>query len=87
MGAAALLLRRIAVNLLDNSRKYGGRETVHVHITAEKRGGAAAWLYRSAVNEGMNRSPWMIPVLVCNLLAVAAFLIVRDAPQRTRKAA
>ena len=42
MGAAALLLRRIAVNLLDNSRKYGGRETVHVHITAEKRGGTAA---------------------------------------------
>lgn len=42
MGAAALLLRRIAVNLLDNSRKYGGRETVHVHITVEKRGGAAA---------------------------------------------
>ncbi len=36
------LLRRIAANLLDNSRKYGGRERVHVHITAEKIGGAAA---------------------------------------------
>lgn len=47
----------------------------------------AAWLYRSAVNEGMNKSLWMILGLVCNLPAVAAFLIVRDAPQRTRKAA
>ncbi len=36
------LLRRIAVNLLDNSRKYGGREDVHVRITAEKTGGMAA---------------------------------------------
>ena len=47
----------------------------------------AAWLYRSAVNEGMNKSLWMILGLACNLLAVAAFLIVRDAPKRTRKAA
>lgn len=47
----------------------------------------AAWLYRSAVNVGMSKSLWMILALVCNLLAVAAFLIVRDAPQRTRKAA
>lgn len=36
------LLRRVAVNLLDNSRKYGGRENVHVRITAEKAGGMAA---------------------------------------------
>lgn len=36
------LLRRIAVNLLDNSRKYGGRENIHVRITAEKAGGMAA---------------------------------------------
>ena len=35
------LLRRIAVNLLDNSRKYGGREDVHVRITAEKNGDTA----------------------------------------------
>lgn len=42
----------------------------------------AAWLYRSAVNEGMNKSLWMILGLACNLLAVAAFLIVRDAPRR-----
>ena len=36
------LLRRIAMNLLDNSRKYGGREDIHVRITAEKTGGMAA---------------------------------------------
>lgn len=44
----------------------------------------AAWLYRSAVNEGMNKSLWMILGLAGNLLAVAAFLIVRDAPQRKK---
>ncbi len=47
----------------------------------------AAWLYRSAVNAGMNKSLWMILGFVGNLLAVAAFLIVRDAPQRLKKAA
>ena len=36
------LLRRIAVNLLDNSRKYGGRADIRVRITAEKTGGMAA---------------------------------------------
>ncbi len=46
----------------------------------------AAWLYRSAVNAGMNKSLWMILGLVGNLLAVAAFLIVRDAPQRKKAA-
>lgn len=46
----------------------------------------AAWLYRSAVNEGMNKSLWMILGLVGNLLAVAAFLIVRDAPRRKKAA-
>lgn len=40
----------------------------------------AAWLYRSAVNAGMNKSLWMILGLAGNVLAVAAFLIVRDAP-------
>ena len=44
----------------------------------------AAWLYRSAVNEGMNKSLWMILGLVGNLLAVAVFLVVRDAPQRKK---
>ena len=46
----------------------------------------ATWLYRSAVNAGMNKSLWMILGLVGNLLAVAAFLIVRDAPQREKAA-
>ena len=46
----------------------------------------AAWLYRSALNAGMNKSLWMILGLVGNLLAVAAFLIVRDAPQREKAA-
>ena len=46
----------------------------------------AAWLYHSAVNEGMNKSLWMILGLVGNLLAVAAFLIVRDAPRRKKAA-
>ena len=46
----------------------------------------AAWLYRSAINEGMNKSLWMILGLVGNLLAVAAFLIVRDAPRRKKAA-
>lgn len=35
----------------------------------------------------MNKSFWMILGLVGNLLAVAVFLIVRDAPQRVKKAA
>ena len=39
------LLRRIAVNLLDNSRKYGGREDVFVHITAEKNGDTAVIVF------------------------------------------
>ncbi len=42
----------------------------------------AAWLYKSAVNEGMNRSLWPILGLFANLLAVLAFLIVRDDPRR-----
>lgn len=41
-----------------------------------------AWLYKSAVNEGMNRSLWTILGLFTNLLAVLAFLIVRDDPRR-----
>lgn len=32
----------------------------------------------------MNKSLWMILGLAGNLLAVAAFLIVRDAPQRKK---
>ena len=43
-----------------------------------------AWLYKSAVNEGMNRSLWPILGLFTNLLAVFAFLIVRDNPRRVK---
>ena len=45
-----------------------------------------AWLYRSAVNEGMNKSLWPILGLFTNLLAVFAFLIVRDNPRREKSA-
>ena len=43
-----------------------------------------AWLYKSAVNEGMNKSLWPILGLFTNLLAVFAFLIVRDDPRRAK---
>lgn len=44
----------------------------------------AAWLYKSAVNEGMNKSLWPILGLFTNLLAVFAFLIARDNPRRVK---
>ena len=40
-----------------------------------------AWLYKSAVNEKMNKSLWPILGLFFNLFAVAAFCIVRDRPR------
>lgn len=43
-----------------------------------------AWLYKSAVNEGMNKSLWSILGLFTNLLAVLLFLIVRDDPRRAK---
>ena len=43
-----------------------------------------AWLYRSAVNEGMNKSLWPILRMFTNLLAVFAFLIIRDDPRRAK---
>lgn len=43
-----------------------------------------AWLYENAVNEGMNKSLWPILGLFTNLLAVFAFLIVRDNPRRVK---
>ena len=43
-----------------------------------------AWLYKSAVNDGMNKSLWPILGLFANLLAVFAFLIVRDNPRRVK---
>ena len=45
-----------------------------------------AWLYRSAVNEGMNKSLWPIMGLFTNLLAVFIFMIVRDDPRRAKAA-
>lgn len=41
-----------------------------------------AWLYKSSVNEHMNRSLWPILGLFFNFLAVFAFMIVRDRPAR-----
>ena len=43
-----------------------------------------AWLYKNALSEGMNQSLWPILGLFTNLLAVLAFLIVRDDPRRVR---
>lgn len=41
-----------------------------------------AWLYKRAVNEGMNKSLWPILGLFLNFIAVFAFLIARDRPSR-----
>ena len=41
-----------------------------------------AWLYKSAVNESMNKSLWPILGLFLNLFAVMAFCIVRDRPAK-----
>ena len=44
-----------------------------------------AWLYKAAVNEGMNKSLWPIMGLFFNIFAVMAFCIVRDRPEKTNK--
>ena len=54
------LLRCIAVNLLDNSRKYGGREDVSVRITAEKTGDMAAIAF---TDNGAGVPPEQLPRL------------------------
>lgn len=54
------LLRRIAVNLLDNSRKYGGRADVHVRITTEADGETAAI---SFTDDGAGVPPEQLPRL------------------------
>ncbi len=41
-----------------------------------------AWLYKSAVNEGMNKSLWAVLGLFFNVFAVMAFCIVRDRPMK-----
>ena len=42
-----------------------------------------AWLYKSAVNENMNKSLWAILGVFFNIFAVGAFCIVRDQPKRS----
>lgn len=54
------LLRRIAVNLLDNSRKYGGRSDIRVRITAEETGGMAAVAF---TDNGVGVPPEQLPRL------------------------
>ena len=54
------LLRRIAVNLLDNSRKYGGHETVHVRITAKESGDTAVIAF---TDDGAGVPPEQLPRL------------------------
>ena len=41
-----------------------------------------AWLYKSAVNEKMNKSLWPILGIFFNIFAVMAFCIVRDKPEK-----
>ena len=41
-----------------------------------------AWLYKSAVNEKMNKSLWPILGIFFNVFAVMAFCIVRDKPEK-----
>ena len=41
-----------------------------------------AWLYKSAVNEKMNKSLWPILGIFFNIFAVMAFCIVRDRPEK-----
>ena len=41
-----------------------------------------AWLYKSAVNEGMDKSLWPILGIFFNFFAVMAFCIVRDQPKK-----
>lgn len=43
-----------------------------------------AWLYKNAVNEGMNKSLWPILGLFTNWLAIFLFLIIRDDPRRAK---
>lgn len=43
-----------------------------------------AWLYRSAVNAGMNRSLWPILGIFLNVFAAMLFCIVRDRPAARR---
>ena len=54
------LLNRIFGNLLDNSRKYGGRETVHVRISAEV---SETMVAISVADDGVGVPPEQLPKL------------------------
>ena len=54
------LLSRIVSNLLSNSRKYGGRETVRVRISAKAAGGAAELAFS---DDGVGVPPEQLPKL------------------------
>ncbi len=54
------LLRRVAGNLLDNSRKYGGAEAAHLRISAESRDGFAEIAF---ADDGAGVPPEQLPRL------------------------
>lgn len=60
----------------------GGLGVVWVVLVLTYWFNVVAWLYKSAVNEGMNKSLWPILGLFLNFIAVFAFLIARDRPTR-----
>ena len=64
----------------------GGLGVVWVVLVLSYWFNVVAWLYKSAVNEGMNKSLWPILGLFLNFIAVFAFLIARDRPTRLRTA-
>lgn len=45
----------------------------------------AAWLYKNAAEEKMNKSLWLYLGLFFNFLAVMAFCVVRDQPGKLKK--
>lgn len=54
------LLRRVAANLLDNSRKYGGRESVQVAVSAREKNGLAEIAF---ADDGAGVPPEQLPKL------------------------
>ena len=64
----------------------GGLGVVWVVLVLSYWFNVVAWLYKNAVNEGMNKSLWPILGLVLNFIAVFAFLIARDRPARLQTA-
>ena len=60
MRADRELLRRIAANLLDNSHKYGGRESVQVAVSAREKNGLAEIAF---ADDGVGVPPEQLPKL------------------------